>query len=295
LNGDIFDKVKPASYEEIAAFFEFVDKISPGVDVYVIAGNHEEIKGTTTIFDYLPEHSYRYLKTFTLEFMDSVRLHCVGHPYLETIMGGLLVDEDKYNILISHYRSDIGVAVEEVDNDYVSEHFDYAVLSDIHLKYCPKKNICYTSSPYGVHYDRPGVYYGYFTIDIPQRGNAELQWVPLDLPTKVRLDYAGRENKKDFEDWLDSVVEPQNLYKVVVPFPSSAEFMEVVGKYKNIKVVKFLEEFSEEDTDFSEIIDELQEANNANLVDTIHRLVKDTSELPEKTLDVGYQTLKSLV
>jgi hypothetical protein len=288
LSGDIFDKAKP-SFEEIGLFYEFLAVFSEIADVFVIAGNHEEL-GKNTVFDFIPEHGYKYIKYSEIQFNDDWSFFLIGHPYIDMICGTLPLNTK--NVLVSHYRSDIGVAPSEVDNDCVSERFDLTFLSDIHYQYRPYENIIYTSSPYSIHYTSDfEEKYGFIVINIS--GN-ELKFFNriLTFPSKILLEFEG-ETLENIYEICKIAINPDNIYKVVVHDFYDERFVSSMRDYKNVKVV--FKEPEDEDMDFTEIVDSIQEKTNDTLVDVVDKLVRSTGEVTDKVADKGKEMLEGLV
>ncbi len=273
LSGDIFDKSKP-TFKEIGLFYEGIDLLKEAnKQVYVIDGNHEVISDTQTTFDYLPEAGFTRLKANVLTF-GGVYLWLVGHPHISNITKDLLpIMYDKKNILISHYRSDIGYAKEEVDNELVSRRFDDAILSDIHYRLSPADNIQYTSSPYGIHFT-PDKDYGYCTITISSK-DYEIDFIKLNLASKVKITTTTA-NLKETLKQLDSC----NMYNLEVSGVSSTEHLTEIAKYSCVS--KFT--FSELSTEcFEEVTDELKAAGDTSVSDII-MVALDDVELSEAEL-----------
>lgn len=273
LNGDIFDKAKP-TYEEIALFYEFIDVISHNGkrSVYVLSGNHEELGKEKTIFDYLPQHNFIYLKVGIFTFFEgSVSLFAVGHPFLDVIENKTLPLGDHTNVLVSHYRSNIGFAGEEINNKEVSETFDLTVLSDIHMAWCPYDNICYTSSPYAIHFDDYSTQYGYMHLYVWKRGVTETRQI-LFLPSKYKI----KVSEEDFPYVLEEIADNEdNLYKLICKFPEDSSKLEQISSLPNIVHYEFVPDEEEDETaEYTEIIDSLKEGKDSDLAQIIDELVK---------------------
>ena len=263
LNGDIFDKAKP-TFLEIGLFYEVLNLLNKKT-VYVIDGNHEELSATQTVFDYLPEAGFNRIKVGSLDF-DKVSLWLVGHPHISNIEKDLLpITFDKKNILISHYRSDIGYADAEIDNELVSNRFDDTILSDIHYRLFPAHNIQYTSSPYGIHYT-PDKDYGYCVIDITNAGY-EIEFIKLALPSKVKLTTT-LENLEDTLTQLDKA----NKYNLEISGASTTENLAHIGKYPSVNTFSFSEEVQE---DYQDIANDLKTSSDDSISDIIMLALED--------------------
>jgi len=294
LSGDIFDRAKP-TYEEVALFYELLGYLEDAGKVFVIAGNHEELGGSKTIFDYLPNYKFTYVKDGTITF-NNVHLYLLGHPFIDQLENPAFPYFEENNILISHYRSDIGVAPSEVDNDLVSEKFDLVILSDIHYDFQPYENIVYTSSPYSINFSEKGPIYGFIKLKI-HGDTFEYERVGLDLPSK----YIIREDSTyiETEDFFRFIInDPKSLYRVKIPYTKlpNTKFYTQLSGMENVSIV-LAEEGTEDEAEmnYSDIVDSIQEKTNETLVDVIDRALKSGSDLPEEVLKEGKEFLKSLV
>jgi len=155
--GDINEERNPESIL-IEKFSEGVaDLISSDIHVIIIAGNHDvdSSKGTSTSISYIKSlgliNTYvADVKVETFDF-DDVVFHCVPYmfpnqvgvktnddvtKYLNEYIKNIKLDENKYNILVSHYSLKTtfeGLDVDEpiLDNDLLGK-FDYVALGHIH-------------------------------------------------------------------------------------------------------------------------------------------------------------------
>lgn len=282
LSGDIFDKAKP-TFQEIGLLYEGIELLSDKV-VYIIDGNHEELSDTTTTFDYLPQAGYTRIKADVLTF-DSTYIWLVGHPHIDLITKDLLpIMYDKKNILISHYRSDIGYAKEEVDNELVSRRFDDTILSDIHYRLTPADNIQYTSSPYGIHFT-PDKDYGYCTLEISNDGY-NIEFVKLSLPSKIKI----TTTVADLPDTLQQL-DPTNLYNLEISGSSTSETLMLIGDTPCVSKFIFSELVVD---DMEEIADDLKAAGD-NSISEIIMVALDDVELSEEELLRAEQILKEVL
>lgn len=264
LNGDIFDKAKP-TFLEIGVFYEGIQKLKDKT-VYIVEGNHEELSTKSTTFDFLPEAGFSRIKADCLSF-PHVYLWLVGHPYISNIEKDLLpIMYDKKNILISHYRSDIGYAKEEVDNSIVSSRFDDAVLSDIHYRLFPADNIQYTSSPYGIHFT-PDKDYGYCTIDAT-KPNYKIDFIKLDLPCKVKLTVKA-DTLKDTVKQLDKA----NRYNLEVLGEATTDNLSQISDRSEVSKFTFSGLGGEESV--KDITDDMKVLANSTLEDIIMQSIAD--------------------
>lgn len=285
LNGDIFDKAK-VTYEEVGLFFEGIQILNDAdKDVYVTDGNHEELSKDKTTFDYLPHSGFIRVKTGAISF-EGVDLWLVGHPYISYIEKDLLpISYDRKNVLLSHYRSDIGYAPSEIDNELVSDRFNDAVLSDIHYRLTPAHNIQYTSSPYGIHFT-PDKDYGYCTIDI-KNGDYKIDFIKLNLPSKVKLTV----KQSDLKETLKTL-DIANKYNIEITGVSSSESLVDLADNQDV-ITKF--KFSDLEDDIMEVVtDDLREAGNVSVSDII-MVALDDVELTIEELDKAKKFLKEVL
>jgi len=281
LSGDIFDKAVATLYE-IAVFYEGIEILKgAGKQVFVIDGNHEELSATQTTFDLLPHEAYTRIKSDCIEF-NSIYLWLVGHPHIKSLEGSSFpIAKDKPNILISHYRSDIGFVGEEISNELISSMFTETILSDIHYKLTPAENIRYTSSPYGISYT-PNKTYGYCQIHINENGFV-VNDVELDLPSKIKLVV----KKDELQDTVDSL-DKKNRYKIEIIGNSDSETLQTLQDVSCVTKFSFSENFDDEMVD--DITDELLVEMHNSLQDVIMvalgdlELTDEEKELARKVL-----------
>ena len=273
LSGDIFDKAV-ATLFEIAVFFEGIDILkSAGKEVVIIDGNHEELSKDQTTFDMLPHEGFKRIKADCIEF-DYCYVWLVGHPhikYLESPDFPMIRDRD--NILISHYRSDIGFAPEEIDNSKISDMFSDVILSDIHFKLQPADNIRYTSSPYGITYTTKKEY-GYVQLLI-EEDTYEIRDIELNLPSKEKITV-----KKDELDDTLAGLDDQNRYKIEVIGESDTETLEKLKGYDNILKFSFSE--THKDELIEDITDEIRVELHNSLQEVILVALDDLELTPEE-------------
>jgi DNA repair exonuclease SbcCD nuclease subunit len=285
LSGDIFDKAIATMYE-IAVFYEGLQLlIDANKKVFVIDGNHEELDASTTTFDFLPQEHFTRIKTDCLEF-DSMYLWLVGHPHIKSLESpNFPIAKDKRNVLVSHYRSDIGFASEEISNELISNMFTETILSDIHYKLVPADNIRYTSSPYGIHYT-PEKIYGYCQIHINSKGFV-INDVILDLPSKIKLSV----HKDELSDTVDSL-DDRHMYKIDIVGNSDTDTLEMLQDVSNITKFSFSENYDDEMIE--DITDELLVGMHNSLQDVIMVALGDlelTKEEQEKARQVLQEEL----
>jgi DNA repair exonuclease SbcCD nuclease subunit len=280
-SGDVFDKAN-ATLEEISVFFEGIDIIkAAGKEIYIIEGNHEEISDKLTTFDMLPQAGFTKISAHSLTF-EGVNLWLVGHPKINIITSSALpLDKTKKNILISHYRSDIGFAQEEVSNAIVSEKFDDTILSDIHYRLQPAPNIRYTSSPYGIHYT-PEKEYGYCMLELSD-GDYKITDVNLTLPSKIKITCT----KKELPSVLEQL-DPQNMYKLDITGEVDAEAL------KSLKDTSCVSKFMFNDAsndNVEDVADELLVTMHKSLSEVIVVALGDL-ELTDEELELAKKILK---
>lgn len=282
LNGDIFDKAIVTLFE-VAVFFEGIKLLTDaGKEVYVIDGNHEEIDDKRTTFDLLPHEGFTRFKADCIEF-DSLYLWLVGHPHIATLDSpNFPIAKDKPNILLSHYRSDIGVAHEEVNNGVVSGRFTESILSDIHYKLEPAENIRYTSSPYGVTYTKDK-FYGYTKLYINKK-DFEIKDVQLHLPSKVKISVRAGDIVETF-----GTLDDDNMYKVEIVGQSSSEILQKIQEHSNITSFYFTE--NHDDEMIADITDELRVELHNSLQEII-LVALDDLELTQEERDRAAKVLQ---
>ena len=232
LSGDIFDKAN-ATLEEIGLFYEGLELLQDK-RVYIIEGNHEELSEYETTFKFLPSGKYTLVQSDYLVHPTSY-IWLVGHPHIHPLVkDNFPIMKDKKNILISHYRSDIGFAKEEISNEIISDKFTNTILSDIHYRLYPAENIRYTSSPYGIHFS-PKKEYGYTQIYFSKNG-FEIKDITLDLPSKIKV----TTSSDKLEDTLKSLSD-KHLYKLEITGEVSSLMLGMLAEAPNVYKFSFEE------------------------------------------------------
>jgi len=239
LGGDIFDKANP-TLDEIAAFYEFINKLQKFKKIYVISGNHEDLSHKETTFHKIPIVGFEYFD-FTEEpiKLEKYHLYFVSHHRIKEI--SKLYPKDK-SVIFSHIRASVGMIKEEIPVKKFMKKFDYAFLGDIHIP-LQFYNVHYCGSPYTIHFE-PKRSTGIFCITIV---GDKLNWRNIDtshLPQKILL-----ETTLDEYDKLLKTLSPLNLYKIRVNSFSDSIPNLTAPKNVQIEVVqKFDEETTKEQT-----------------------------------------------
>jgi len=280
LNGDILDKATP-SLEEIEAFYYLVENLKASA-IILVTGNHEILNNEHCTYDFLPSIDKLYYNDFFELENDFIKLNIVGYRSLNLIFD--LVSDTKTNLLISHYRSELRFASEEVDNQKVSSLYAYAILGDIHEHYKPKDNIEYTSSPYSVSFSDIDDY-GFIELAINGK-EFDVQWHKLNLPCLKKVIFWSEEELFSYE------FSDRYLYKIVTEFPANANVLDFVAKQSAIVKASYakpeIEEIEEKELEnFS--------ASTENIIELLHSLVKDKSELDEEVCNKGLAILKGFL
>ncbi len=299
LNGDIFDKAK-ITYDELSLFYRAVSFLeSKDIIVYVIDGNHEEFSETTTIFDKMPEYCFTHLKYGVLNFSElNIDVCFAGHPYLDKIEKLAKYSKEEKKLLVSHYRSNIQFAKEEVSNDKISQLFSFTFLSDIHYPYFPKPNICYTSSPYSIHFKEEQAEYGYLKLTL-NKDEFKFYFKQLDLPSKVKIKYVLPSNQpiENILKELLSLFKKQNLYVVEVIGAYNKIIHRKLSELKNIVSIEFIEHIEENYGNLSEeLVKELTTTKDSSidLVTTIEEFM-DKETITNRHKKHGRPELKDCV
>lgn len=221
--GDLFDKARP-SLEEIQLLQSCIFKLNTtGTQTLVLDGNHEAVTKDSSTFDYLRIEGLEYLPYDLLD-IEGVKIHTLGYSNLNKYI--LL---PKCDILLSHFRSNMGIIKEEISTQEVSKKAHTVFLGDIHQAYSPLPNVHYTSSPYGIHFSKENHKHGYIEL-ILDNGKYEFSRVSLDLPTKIILDLSTKQ--------CSSIKDTQNLLRVRVV--GTSEELEALPKYSNVQYVMSL-------------------------------------------------------
>ena len=275
--GDFYDSSYP-SLEEIKIGIEFLKSFD---DVILISGNHEDYNKTTTLYDYihLPSN-VRVVKYAKLDLKSSYDVFLIDHLNLSLIKE---IEVTKPSYLFSHYRSDIGFAPSEVDNELVSDKFIHTVLGDIHYRLFPAGNIEYISSPYNISFSEKAEN-GFMEIKFNKTG-LKLKWIPLNLPNLIKL----KLNTEQFDN-LDSYISSDNLYSIELYKEPNLKDRKKVARYDNIKQLKFLKEHkivkNVQNIEIKESID------NTSVKNTIIKAYSESNK--EALVDIANKILDSI-
>jgi len=278
LNGDIFDLANP-NLEEINAFYSFIRNVRFSYnEIKVVSGNHEELSKTKSVFHLLPELYYEFVENKTFE-VEQFALTLLSHHKLDDLKNIAL---NKKHILVSHLRSNLGVIKEEVDVEYISRFFDYAILSDIHYHYKPYDNVEYTSQPYNTIYDIEKDN-GYIVLEI-KKDKFSLIYKKVNLPNKIKLELNVDEYKAIYDSLND-----ENLYKIILK-DNESKFVDLPKKDNVILVLQNTTTKS----DLKELSDNIVNYKKIDMYDLVYEFVKNSNELNEEQLEYGKKLLEDL-
>jgi len=252
--------------DEQQTFYEGIQILKDAEkDVYILGGNHENLDKTLTTFDKIPHIGFTYIKKGKLFSSTYCDVHCAEHLSIHQATD-IALDTKKTNILLSHFRCDLGMIKEEVNVQYISEKFDYVIASDIHYHHKPFDNVYYTSSPYGLHYS-PKTTYGFLEITV-EKAKVEVKTVLLDLPSKYKIiatpNTAG--NVMKYATKHDDYISIQ-----VTGTPQELEDLPELTS-KNITYNKKVSEI--DDDVMIGMVNELADSGKFDVFDTIKKLVR---------------------
>lgn len=200
--GDLFDRARP-TLEEIAIVRQGIALIDS--TCVVLDGNHEAVNKTESTYDYIDIPRLAYLP-FNMLQLEGLNVFLMGYKHINNY-----VMVPKCDILLSHFRSNMGIIKEEVPTEEIAKRANLVTfLGDIHQEYSPLSNVHYTSSPYGIHFSKEQHTHGYIELSINE-GTYEYKREALKLPTKVILDMTPLEIRDNILK-LDT----KNLYRIRV-------------------------------------------------------------------------------
>jgi DNA repair exonuclease SbcCD nuclease subunit len=276
LNGDVFDKAEP-SFLEIKLFYEFIERFS--APVIVLGGNHENISETTTTYDFLPQHSFLYIKKGLLTIGKN-RFYLVEHSKINEICK-LDLSSRFNNYLISHYRSAIKFAPAEVNNECISRKFNYVILSDIHFRYKPYINIEYTSSPTPVKFE-PEVKNGFLLLTVSEESLEKIEFIENKSYKKVRLDVT----KENLEEVKKEIKEKSTwLFKLFADSSLTEEEILELKSFENVyNVFRENSTFGVDEENINSILKEVKESAKSNDLMAIIKSLVETDDLKQETV-----------
>ena len=283
LAGDIFDKANP-SLRDIRAFYKFIDALAKKHTIHLIAGNHEALtsskKINDTIFDYLPADKYTYYKEPTELLIDGLYIRLIGHNALQSD-----VTYTSGDVLISHFRSGIKFAEDELDVDKISELYKYTIAGDIHTHYKPKHNIEYTAQPYNNHFGKPDSKNGFISLT-PEGA----EWIPTVLPNLYAVTYEEGKTPISFSDFINSLDTSVNRYKVSIKTQDGnyedKNYNAIIKNVKGSGNITATYDMSEVDEQASAIVEDIIKSSGGKLDSVLTMLMKQYFPDDTKTLEV---------
>jgi DNA repair exonuclease SbcCD nuclease subunit len=285
LAGDVFDYPRP-NLESEKAFYDFIDVINKVSEVWVIAGNHEELGQGKTTYDFIPEVGFKYCKDpVRLQLTSKLDLWMVGHNQLTQLKTIKKQLQAKQNILISHIRCGVGRFVKpEIDFTNIVPYFDKIILGDIHTRTFPYANVEYTSQPYRTHYVAPADC-GMVLLNI-DKTSFSTEYIKLTLPSKNLLEVA----HSDLDVTLKGL-NKTDLYKLRV-FGTIEELNNIPKIPSNVKIEPVL---TKEQADREDIVEEFKNSGKIDITETLLKLTKQVDNLSEEALTAGQQLLADIL
>lgn len=218
LAGDIYDRSLPPQ-EAVQALSHFLTQLtSRGVQVVMIAGNHDSVKRLSYAADILSgmglfipsmekeikEHSFEEVSVYAFPYMDRIQLgHLHGRSFknLEEAMAHHIstieLDKSKYNILMTHHYILGSAPLEESESERplflgntenisagIFKDFDYVALGHIHRYQQVADNTYYPGSPMKYSKGEASKKPGYLLVDTE---NKEVSFNQLALSRDLRV------------------------------------------------------------------------------------------------------------
>jgi hypothetical protein len=287
LTGDVFD-LPHITLDELHTFYEGIAILTAaGKTVYIIGGNHENLNTKLTTFDKIPHLGFTYIKSGKIFSSAYCDVHCVEHLGIHKIPD-LVLDTKKTNVLLSHFRSGVGMIKEETNVQAISEKFDCVIASDIHYNYQPYPNIYYTSTPYGIHYT-PKTFYGFIELSI-NKGDVSVDYVAVDLPSKYKI----TAKPSTVGALVKQVVKENDYVRVHVEGTPDelSELPELTSKFVSYNKVAT----EVDDSVLAGMVDDLSTAGTFDVFDTVKVLVKATIVAGDATymLELGEEQIDEI-
>lgn len=263
--GDLLDKARP-TLDEQGRLGNHLSKIT--ARKIVIDGNHEAKDKNTSTYDYITIPDLEYMSKGIIDIF-GVSVTVMGWTKLKhsnSIPRG--------DLLLSHFRSDLGFIKEEVDVKSIAAKFNNVVVGDIHSRHQPFDNVKYISSPYAVKFHKnDSADYGCMDMLI-EEGSYTLEYVDLDLPTKIAFDCEPTD--------VESIVKkyPDDLIRLSVT--GTIEQLETLKVYPNVIYNKVLEQ---KDVDSIDVKDEL------HVVEKLADMIDGRSDFTFNILDKIYKEI----
>lgn len=184
--GDVFDKLP--TMEELELYFEFLELVSRHeIRTYIIPGNHEAVKKSTTFMSNLSRATSAASgawacvidKALELDGLDFLPYNCLkdfaDHPENYEHLTN--------RILVTHVRAEIPPHVKpEVDLELFSR-WPLVLAGDLHSHENTQKNIVYPGSPLTTSFHRQETTTGTVIVDTE---SLEWKFMPWDMPQLIR-------------------------------------------------------------------------------------------------------------
>ena len=277
--GDLFDKARP-SLEELKLVISELSFLATSSQIFIIAGNHEAVTRRSTIFDYINFNEFASVikdKDITINHT-SIRLTDWMTIKKYDVM------KSKVDVLISHFRSNLGFIKEEVNTAVIARSANLVVLGDIHQAYSPLDNVHYCSSPYSTKFTSPlTTTYGYIELHIAAEANVAPTFnrVVLNLPSKFKISTTLSSNA------LQQLVNAGHMLKIEAK--GTMEELAELPQYKNVQYIKTCITTDTYDVDVQ------ASANTVHKESTIDTIVSSLHEtIQEKARDLLFLVEKEL-
>lgn len=249
--GDLFDKARP-SLEEIKYVCDRLARLPSSI---IIDGNHEAVTKTSSTYDYIhiPNTTIMNYDVLTIE---NTSIRFMGYKHLAN---HIIVP--KSDILISHFRSNVGAFIkEEVPVKEIAKRFKDVILGDIHSMYNPEPNVWYTSSPYGLHYSKSKEKYGYIELVIDS-DKYTIDRVELNLPRKIKIE-------ANYDDVI-KLVNDSLVDRYLIEVEGTLDELSNLPKHR---LVKYITKLANNEVEVDNV-----KLKRANVLDTLELLIPEST------------------
>lgn len=184
--GDVFDKLP--NIEELELYFELLDILgTKEIRTYIISGNHEAVKKSTTFLSNLAKATLAASSGFATIIDKAVTINNIDYlPY--NSLKDFAEHPQNYEhltskILVTHVRGEILPHVKpEVDLD-LFKRWPLVLAGDLHSHENTQKNIVYPGSPLTTSFHRQETTTGVVVVDTQ---SLEYKFLPWTMPQLIR-------------------------------------------------------------------------------------------------------------
>ena len=300
ISGDIFDVANPSAQAQ-RQFYRFLRRVTeqnPGLQIILIAGNHDYIgKGS-------PAESYEFTSntvlmpadTFSNAYLDDINVCVTGFSfgqveYTEDVYADIMPQmKDAINILLAHGGDEKHIPINF--RRMAEAGFDYCALGHIHKpKHIVKNKMAYPGSLEPLdrtETGRHGFIYGQI-----KDGATKIRWEPFNCRSYINLGFAVKPEYSGAKilDVLAKQIESmgaQNIYRIILSgHMANGLKLDFSGLMRNYRIYEIVD-----NTLCEYDLDKLYLDNEDNLLGQfIDRFAEADDEISKRALKYGVEAI----